>query len=189
MNQFLRRKKQQFAKDDRSLIQEIDGRIKSLCEIINKNDNYYTTSSCAGRILILLDSKEKRDDLFLFVSHELISFEQLKEELNKINNKELIYFKQDPCILHVACRDLENAQKIHDMAKDAGWKRCGIIASEKRFIVELNGTERIEFPVMQDEKILANNDFLKVIVEEANKKLKLSWEKIERLKNSFLNIK
>ena len=78
VDQFLRRKEQQFAKNDRSLKQSWDKHILELCQAINKSNNYYTTSSCSGRILLLIDSSEKRDDLFLFVSHNLISFQQLK---------------------------------------------------------------------------------------------------------------
>lgn len=182
VDQFLRRKKQQFAKNDRSLKQSWDKNIINLCSLINKCNDFYTTSSCSGRILILVDSKEKREDLFLFVSHDLISFQQLKNILSNIKDKKRIYFKFDPCILHIACRDFEKAQKIHDIAKLSGWKRCGIITSGKRVIVELNASDRIEFPIMNQGKILVDDNFLKLIVKESNKKLKLSWEKIDRLK-------
>lgn len=184
IDQFLRRKNQQLDKGDRSLKQSWDKHILSLCELINKKNDYYTTSSCSGRVLILIDSKEKRDDLFLFVSHELVSFDELKMELAKINDKRLIYFKYEPCILHVAARSLEGAQKIHDLAKKAGWKRCGIIASDKRFMVELNATDKIEFPIINNGKILVSDDFLNLIVEESNKKLRLSWDKIRRMEDA-----
>ncbi len=186
---FNRRKKQQLMKNDRSLKQSVDDKIKSLCELINKTDNYYTTSSCSGRILLLRNIKEKRDDVIVCSWHDAINLNLLKKELNSLITenklKELIYFKQDPCILHVACRNLEDAQRLHDTAKEAGWKRSGIIASEKRFIVELNGTERLEFPIIDDGKILADGNLLKVVLKEANKKLKESWNKIERLEKEI----
>lgn len=187
--QFNRRKKQQFMKNDRSLKQSIDEKIRKLCEKINKNDNYYTTSSCSGRILLLRNIKEKRDDVILYSSHDIIDFILLKKELKKLISanklKEIIYFKQEPCILHVACSSLEYAQKLHDLAKESGWKRCGIIASGKRFVAELNGTERLEFPVVKNGKILVDDNFLKLIVSESNMKIKESWEKIERLERLF----
>ena len=80
VDQFLRRKNQQFMKNDRSIKQSWDDRIGKLCELINKSVNYYTTSSCSGRVLILINDKEKRDDLFLFVSHNLISFKELQDK-------------------------------------------------------------------------------------------------------------
>ena len=179
---FLRRKKNQLEKADKSLKQSWDKPILKLCNKINKIDDYYTTSSCSGRILLIIDSKEKHDDLFVFVSHSAITISELKKAIEAaIKTRKLIYFKQDPCILHIACRSLEDAQKIHDLAKLAGWKRCGIIASKDRYVVELNATERIEFPIINQGNILVDDDFLKLVIEEANKKLKSSWEKIDKL--------
>ena len=108
MDQFLRRKNQQFLKEDRSIKQSWDNRILKLCEKINKSENYYTTSSCSGRVLILINDEQKKDDLFLYCSHDLLSFKEIKEEIEKIKIKtnNLVYFKQDPVILHIACRNL-----------------------------------------------------------------------------------
>ena len=179
-NNFTFRKTNQLKKLDKSLKQSWDKKIISLCNKINDSENFYTTSSCSGRILLLIDSKEKRDDLFVKVWHEKISFEELKSSLNSIKSDKLIYFKQDPCILHVTADSLENAQKIHDLAKLAGWKRCGIIATKSRFVVELNATYKLEFPIYKN-KILVDDDFLKLIVTEANKKIEESWNAIEKL--------
>lgn len=181
---FNRRKKNQLEKADKSLKQSWDKPILDLCNKINEFENYYTTSSCSGRILLIIDSKEKRDDLFVFVSHNTINLNELKKAIEETNkSKKLIYFKQDPCILHIACRSLEDAQKIHDLAKLAGWKRCGIIASKDRFVVELNATERLEFPIINKGVLLVDDNFLNLAIEEANKKLKSSWEKINKLEN------
>lgn len=180
---FNRRKKNQLEKADKSLKQSWDKPITKLCNKINELDNYYTTSSCSGRILILINSKEKRDGLFINVFHDTITLGELKKAFSNIKTKKLIYFKQDPCILHVVCRTLEDAQKIHDIAKLAGWKRCGIIASKDRYVVELNATDRIEFPIMDNGEILMDDKFLSLIVSESNKKLKSSWEKINKLEN------
>jgi tRNA wybutosine-synthesizing protein 3 len=181
---FLFRKQNQLKKQDKSFKQSWDKKIIPICEKINKLEKYYTTSSCSGRILLIINSEEKRDDLFLKVWHEKISLKELSNELKKINSKKLIYFKQDPCILHIATPNLETAQKIHDLGKEAGWKRCGIISSKKRFIVELNATEKMEFPIYKN-KILVDKHFLKIIVEQANKKIEKSWECIKKLEKSI----
>ncbi|MEM3113203.1 MAG: tRNA wybutosine-synthesizing 3 family protein [Candidatus Pacearchaeota archaeon] len=178
---FAFRKKNQLGKIDKSLKQSIDKKIKKLCDLINKNPNYYTTSSCSGRIVLIKESKEKTEDLFLFVSHDLVKFEELKKELAGIKYEDLVYFKQDPVILHVACRTLNDAQKLHDFAKWSGWKRCGIIATKKRFMVELNGTHKIEMPIMNNGKILVDDKFLEILVNESNKKLEKSWSIIKNL--------
>ncbi len=50
----------------------------------------------------------------------------------------------------------------------------------KRNMVELHSTESISFPIMENGKILVDDDFLKLIVKEANKKLERTWEKIQK---------
>ena len=69
-------------------------------------------------------------------------------------------------------------------AMEAGWKRNGIITSNKRFVVELNATAKLEFPIYKN-KILVNDEFLELITNEANKKLEMSWECIEKLTNTL----
>ena len=152
---FLQRKKEVLSKLDKSSKKSWDKRIVGLCDKINTKKNYYTTSSCSGRVVLMLDSEKKSKDLFIWVSHDLIDFEEIKEvlkeiklhsqarEINKIqlnNNHKLkslklinfksiprrwqiIKFKSEPCILHVACEKLEDAQNLLNKAKLAGWKK------------------------------------------------------------------
>ena len=47
----------------------------------------------------------------------------------------------------------------------------------------MNGTEKLEFPIISEGKILVEDEFLKLIVEKSNENLKKSFGKIERLKN------
>tara|TARA_Y100000310_G_scaffold304375_1_gene343471 strand:- start:1557 stop:2120 length:564 start_codon:yes stop_codon:yes gene_type:complete len=180
------RKENQLKKDDKSLKGSWDARAKELCDKINLDDNYYTTSSCSGRVVLLRDSKEKRDDLFVFVSHDLIILEGLKDVLSNVSGNDLVYFKCDPVILHVACRTLEDAQKLIDVAvRDAGWKRCSVIGMGKRIMVELNATGKLEFPIVREGKVLVDDDYLELIVREVNLKLESSWDRIERLYKSL----
>lgn len=238
---FQRRKDDTLSRLDKSSKKSWDKKITSLCEKINSLKDYYTTSSCSGRILLMVSLEKKQKDLFLKVYHDLVSVGELKKELREIllmppthsrlrtkffsdyasttkslaptatprmrspkvrvidgelvstkiklstmlNSSNLVKFKQEPCILHVACSDLKAAQKIHDAAKNSGWKHCGIIATGKRFVVELSSSEKLEFPIMKNLKILVDDDFLKIVSKQANENLKKSWEKIERLKHSI----
>jgi len=175
------RKKNQLAKDDKSLKQSWDDKVVNLCNKLNDKKEYYTTSSCSGRVVLIKKSKIKSDDLFVFVSHNKINLKELKDKLENIEKEDLIYFKQDPVILHVACNTLENAQKLIDIAsKEAGWKRCSIIASNKRFVVELNSTEKLEFPIFHN-KLLVDDAFLELVIKEANTNLEFTWDKIDKL--------
>lgn len=196
---FNQQKNRQLEKVDKSSIGNWDFKIKALCNIINKKKNYYTTSSCSGRVCLMKGLDKKGKGIFLFRNHDKLSFSNFKEEINKILNKEknLIYFKQEPCILHVACRTLSDAFFIVRKAKEAGWKRSGVMSSgeicsrgkcppshpnsNKRTMVELHSTELMSFPVANNGKVLVNDGFLKLIVKLSNEKLERVWEKIERL--------
>src|SRR3989344_4894109 len=100
---FLRRKTSVLSKSDKSFIGKWDEKIIPLCNKINSSPNYYTTSSCSGRIVLMIDQNKKSHNLFLKISHELISFNWLKNNLNKIKNKS-VKFKFEPPILLVVCR-------------------------------------------------------------------------------------
>lgn len=182
MSSFQDLKKKQFAKLDKSSIGSWDKKISGLCNKINKSKSYYTTSSCSGRIVLIKSSEVKVPDIFLFRTHDKISFIELNKAWKKISYNGLVDFQQTTCILHVACADLNSAQALVDKAKFVGWKRSGIMATRKRIIVELNSTENISFPMMNKGQMLVDDDFLKLIVKEANLKLIRVWKKIEKLR-------
>ena len=177
-------KKTKLSKGDKSSKGNWDERIKELCGKINSDKDYLTTSSCSGRILLMIETFEKKSGLFLFVSHEKVGFDKIKKEFIKISekNKEMIYLKQEPCVLAVSCKTLEKAQELVDKARNAGWKRSGITTTSKNNIVELFSTERMDIPIIKNGKILIDDDSLRIIINEANSKLERTWEKIEKLK-------
>ena len=181
-NNFSQRKKSILSKTDKSSKGKWDKKIISLCDRINSLENYYTTSSCSGRIAIMIDQDKKESGLFLKVWHDLLRFEDFYKYLPKEKVKLDLKFKQEPCILHVACRTLEDAVRLLDKAKLAGWKKSGILSFNERIIVELNGTEKLEFPIISKGKILVSDEFLKVVIEKSNSNLKKSWKKIDKLK-------
>lgn len=187
IDMFLRRKKDTLKKEDKSFKGQVDEKIKSLCDKINSLGDCYTTSSCSGRIVLMIDQEKKANGLILKNYHDIISFELLKKDLNEIlkKYKEDIKFKMEPCALHVAFRTFENAKEFYEKAKLLGWKKAGVISFDKRFIVEINGSEKLEFPIMQKKKILVDDNFLKIVLEDANRKMQRGWEKIEKLRKEI----
>lgn len=181
---FLRRKTSILSKKDKSSIKKWDEKIISLCNKINKSENYYTTSSCSGRIVLMINQNKKSHNLFLVISHELISFNWLKNNLKKIKNK-FVKFKCEPPILHVVCRNLESASLLLEKAKKSGMKHSGIHHFGKSIILEINGDDRLEFPIFNKNKNLVDDNFLRLIARESNEKLKKSWKMIEKLENSL----
>jgi tRNA wybutosine-synthesizing protein 3 len=180
---FKRRKEDVLGKEDKSSIGEIDEKIKKLCDIINKKEEYYTLSSCSGRIVLIRNIDKKKPGLFFFVSHDKIKLPELKKQLdNAEKKKESLIFKQESFILHVACKTLEDADVFLKKVQEIGMKHSGIInIGEKRIIIEVIESSQLAFPITERGKILVNDDFLKILVSESDKRLEKSWEKIEKL--------
>jgi len=181
VDDFLKRKKDVLGKDDKSSKGDWDEMIIELCDKINELNDYYTTSSCAGRIVVMKDEEKKGPGVFLWVSHDLINFRTLKNVLRKVRYNGFVKFKQEPCILHVACRTLEHAQDLVDLAREVGWKRSGIIASRKNFVVELMSTEKLQLLIMDSGQFLVTDEYLKLLVKKSNKNLERTWKKIQNL--------
>ena len=118
-----------------------------------------------------------------FVDINSINMSNVKSRsLIRIKRERLnIKFKQESCILHVACRNLEDAFYLLDKARKTGWKRSGIISEGKGFVVELVSTEKLGFPIIHNGKIIVDDNFLKIIIKKSNENLKKSWNKIKEL--------
>jgi len=187
---FEKEKKDVLGKKDKSKKQDIDKDIRPLFDLINSLPNYYTTSSCAGRILVLSIPKDYRKDKvgWLFASHDAVEFKNIKEALggNKIKGKD-IWFREESIILHVCCRTLDDANKMIDIARDIGFKRSGII-SLKKIMLEIMSTEHIHVPVVLNGRLLIDDKYLKILVWEANKKLKRTKDKIKRFYSGLKDI-
>jgi tRNA wybutosine-synthesizing protein 3 len=183
MSNFLNEKKLFLAKPDKSLAGKADNAILPLIKSINFLENYYTTSSCAGRIVLIKEKGKKQKAAYLFRSHEHAKFEEIKKNLNDAvkKTKETVYFKHEPAILHVACSTMVRAQELVNAARACGWKKSGIIASQNKIIAEIVSVEILSTPIAVDGKIIINEDYLKILVLETNKKLNITRKKIKNL--------
>ena len=178
---FIQRKKDILGKMDKSHEGGWDKNILNLCNKINKKENYYTTSSCPGRSLIMVDQIKKGSGLFLWKSHKKISLTEINDFFKGFKGKELLKFKCEPPILHVVSKTLGDARIILEKGFKVGWKKSGIISLGKNIVVEFHGSEKLEFPICNKERILVSQDFLRLIVKKSNKKLEKSWKLIKKL--------
>jgi len=83
---FDKEKKEFLSKKDKSRKGSVDNKIKKLVNKINSLPDFYTTSSCSGRILILAlpKSNKKNKVQHLFVSHRKIKFIQIEKIIRKL---------------------------------------------------------------------------------------------------------
>ncbi len=187
---FEKEKKDCLSKIDKSKKGSIDKKIKKLVELINLLKDYYTTSSCSGRILLIKRPKsgKKCDVGFLFESHNKVSFEEIKVCLKNIPEQDL-WFRQESMILHVACRTIENAQKILDISSMAGFKHSGIITTRKKIVVEIIGSEQFDTIIAKHGKLFVGDEYLRLLVNEANKKLGINSRKIKKFYDLIKSLK
>lgn len=178
---FQKHKKDFLKKLDKSKKGKIDKEILPLINLINKKPNYYTTSSCSGRIVLLSKkSYKKQETRWLFCSHKKTNFKEIKKALEKIPKTD-VWFRFEPLILHVAAKTIEDAQKLINIARDIGFKRSGIQSTKRKIVVEVASTEIIDAIIAKKGKLLVTDDYLKVLIQEANKKLKRTRDKIKKL--------
>ena len=168
-------------KKDKSRKGSIDKNIIPLVNLINSIKDYYTTSSCGGRIIILTNPKsgKRQDSKWLFMSHEKTSYNKLKKALKKLPEDEL-WFKFESVILHITCKDIDAAQKLLDIARNLGLKRSGIITTRKKIVVEIFDTEKIDTIIANKGKFVITEDYLRLLTKLANKKLEKRDKKIKK---------
>lgn len=177
---FEHEKKQCLEKCDYSKKQSIDKEIKPLVDLINSFDNYYTTSSCSGRILLIenAESHNKQAVEWAFVSHEEVGFDDVKKSVFPGDD---LWFKFEGAILHICCRTMDDAQKLLRLAQEEGFKRAGIISFHKRIIVEIISTDMMSTVISKNKKMLVHEDYLKELADTANEKMSYNLEKLKRL--------
>jgi len=160
-----------------------------LCDFINSLDNFYTTSSCAGRIVIMKSEGKKEPQCFIEKWHREVLFDEVKETLSKSNSDPLVWLKQEGAIFHIICRTLADAEKLVVLARNLGWKRTGIqVVKKERVIVEIISTEHMDVPLIDKGKKLVENfdDYLKFLVNLTNKKHRKARAELENLKKEIM---
>ena len=186
-------KQNALTKLDKSKKGEVDKPIQKILTILNGKKNYYTTSSCSGRIIIMkIPQKGRKCDVqWLFCSHQPAKVQEivlsLKKSLKEIkqNVKHDIWFKQESAILHIACRDLHAAELLLHIVRDCGLKRSGIISTKGKIILEIINTNNMATIIAKQGKIIVDKKYLNILVKEANAKLDSNFKKLERLENAL----
>ena len=98
---FNKQKQDILKKQDKSKKGDVDEKIQKLTNLINNKKNFYTTSSCSGRIMLLQvsNSGKKNETKWLFVSHNPVAFQEIADTLK--NPEGDVWFKQEGMILHI----------------------------------------------------------------------------------------
>ncbi|XP_004679578.1 PREDICTED: tRNA wybutosine-synthesizing protein 3 homolog [Condylura cristata] len=132
--EFRRWKSQCLSKVDLSRKGSLDEDIVELVQVLNRQEQFFTTSSCSGRI-VLLDGGingfevQKQNCCWLLVTHKPCIKEDVIAALKKASGDAILKF--EPFVLHVQCQQLQDAQILHSVAMDSGFRNSGITVGKK----------------------------------------------------------
>lgn len=166
---------------------EADKKMLSLCNYINSTENFFTSSGCAGRIMLLglYGKATKEQSYFHRKWHRKVKFAELWNGI-KAKSKGVLWFKMEPLIIHIGAKNLEDANLLLNVMRNAGIKRGGIIvAKQGKCIAEFVGTQSISLPVKKEKKILIEKQYMQEILAEGNKKLKNNYILLKRLEKAI----
>jgi len=170
-----------------------DADIVEILERINRLENFFTTSSCSGRIVLLKipHAGSKREAEFIAKWHRPVSAAEVLLTLKSMQGRnagcsaasgerEEIWLIEQPPIIHVACRDLRSAEEMLKVAYASGFKYSNL-KSLKRFVVEILSTERMDVPLCECGRMLCTAEYIEFVVLRANFLLNRAKRKLKRL--------
>ena len=165
----------------------VDEGVIEVLSAFNSHPDIFTTSSCAGRLqLIVLPDIGRKDSVELRKTwHRPVEFQEVKDALDALDvtsNSIVILQGQSP-IFHIACRTMELAQKFRGIVHSQGWKYSSLITgNEDKWVVEILSANRIDNLLFREGVIDSPDDErLKFIIEESNKILVKAQARLEAL--------
>ena len=118
MGLFDAQKARVVSKVDLSRKGSVDEPIRDLILLLNNHPDLVTLSSCSGRLLMVRTGEDKKKGChWLCVKHETVGAEeawaQLEAESRVEDRTGPVSFKFEAFILHLQCRTLELARRLH----------------------------------------------------------------------------
>uniref|UniRef100_A0A8C3A9E5 tRNA wybutosine-synthesizing protein 3 homolog n=1 Tax=Cyclopterus lumpus TaxID=8103 RepID=A0A8C3A9E5_CYCLU len=167
-------KKQCLNKLDPSKKGSVDEDIVHVVSLLNSCEEYFTTSSCSGRVMLIDGVRgdvHKQNCVWLFVSHRKCQSEDLVRCAGLPSRGDAV-FKFEPFVLHVQCRRLEDAQLMHSVAIDSGFRNSGLTA--------VRSTHGLEVPLSHEGKLLVEQEYIHFLTRIANQKAEENQRRIHR---------
>uniref|UniRef100_A0A8C6GNP6 tRNA wybutosine-synthesizing protein 3 homolog n=1 Tax=Mus spicilegus TaxID=10103 RepID=A0A8C6GNP6_MUSSI len=161
--EFGRWKAQSLSKADLSRKGSVDEDAVEVVELLNSREEFFTTSSCAGRILLLDGSTEgsgvqKQHCCWLLVTHKPCARDDVMAALKGATSEAVLKF--EPFILHVQCRTLQDAQTL-----------------------AVRSTHGLEVPLTHKGKLMVTEEYIEFLLTIANQKMEENKRRIGRFYN------
>ncbi|GAV85023.1 Met_10 domain-containing protein/TYW3 domain-containing protein/Kelch_2 domain-containing protein/Kelch_4 domain-containing protein/Kelch_6 domain-containing protein [Cephalotus follicularis] len=177
---------------DKSPKGTLDTPIIPLLNTINNHPNYFTTSSCSGRISILSQpkpepgpiKKKARGGSWLYISHHPVNPDSVisvlfPSQTHQNDDHDDLVFRFEPLIIAVECKDVESAQALVSLAISSGFRESGVTGTGKRVIVGIRCSIRLEVPLGETGRILVSREYVRFLVDVANEKMEANRKRTE----------
>ncbi|KAM9000490.1 tRNA wybutosine-synthesizing protein 3 homolog isoform 1-T1 [Sarcophilus harrisii] len=185
--EFQKWKTQSLNKADLSRKGSVDEDVVELVQLLNGREQFFTTSSCAGRILLLdgnMDGSEtqKQNCPWLWVTHRPCAKEDVLSALKSARGDAVLKF--EPFVLHVQCRQLRDAQVLHSAAVDSGFRNSGITVGKRgKTMLAVRSTHGLEVPLSQRGRLMVTEEYIDFLLKIANQKMEENKRRIGRFYN------
>lgn len=153
---------------------------------LNSHADYYTTSSCSGRVALFVEggSDGSGGSPWLFVSHDPLCEEMIatrpcsllssarprmlgcRRLAPETSEWRLVSLKFEPYIAHVEARNWAAANELLQAALQAGFRNSGMVVGrheatgqrEPRFMIAIRSTLKLDAPVAVTKKRASDED-------------------------------
>jgi tRNA wybutosine-synthesizing protein 3 len=171
----------------------VDLPIQDLVSIINKHSEYFTTSCCSGRISIAQPANESNKGVhWLFVKHGYISEQDVLTSLlteGEILSNELVTMKCEAFIMHICCKTLDSARKLHQIALESGFRESGITLGSRKTMLAIRSTSfSMETPIARGSNLLFDKNYLQILISEANSRMNQNFDRIQRFSQRLKDV-
>jgi tRNA wybutosine-synthesizing protein 3 len=168
--------------------QKVDEGIRSILTLINGIEGFYTSSSCAGRIVLLEIPRigDKRRAKFLGIWHRTVQAEEITVAASSATTGLLWLLAQAP-ILHIGVQTPALADAMIKTAVSCGFKNSAIKSTGKKIVIEVCSTERLDAPVGRDGHLFCEQNYLFLLVDIANEVIERSRKKLAKFEKKLAN--
>lgn len=95
-------------------------------------------------------------------------------------------FKFEPFVLHVLCRELQDAQLLHSVAIDSGFRNSGItVGRGGKITMVVRSTHCLEVPLSHKGRLMVSEEYIEFLVHVANQKMEENIRRIDRFQKGL----
>uniref|UniRef100_A0A8D2PR06 tRNA wybutosine-synthesizing protein 3 homolog n=1 Tax=Zosterops lateralis melanops TaxID=1220523 RepID=A0A8D2PR06_ZOSLA len=133
----------------------------------------------SSRSNLAVPTVSKKNCTWLLVTHDPCDKGDVMTALEKATGDAV--FKFEPFVLHVLCRELQDAQLLHSVAIDSGFRNSGItVGKGGKITMAVRSTHCLEVPLSHKGRLMVSEEYIEFLVRVANQKMEENIRRIDR---------